>query len=106
MIARALVIVFLGCGLASVAEAQNFCEHGGKKYTVNATRCENGKQLRCVAANTWKDIGKCAETAPAKGPQFCKHGGKQYAIYATRCEKGRQLRCMAADEWKDIGACK
>jgi len=106
MSARMWVIVFVGCGLSSVAEAQNFCEHGGKKYTVNATRCENGKQLRCVAANTWKEIGTCKDPAPSKGPQFCEHGGKKYSIHATRCENGKHLRCVAANEWKDIGTCK
>ena len=59
MRATALAIVLLGCGLLGVSEAANFCEHGGKKYSIHATRCENGKQLRCIAANTWKEIGTC-----------------------------------------------
>ena len=103
---RLLVIAALSCSLAGVSEAANFCEHGGKKYAIFATRCENGKHLRCVAANEWKEIGACKEPAPSKGPQFCEHGGKKYTIHATRCENGKHLRCVAANEWKAIGTCK
>ena len=86
--------------------ASNFCEVGGKKYSINSTRCDKGKKLRCVAKNEWKEIGTCKEAAPKKGPQFCKHGGKQYSIHSTRCDNGKKLRCVAADEWKEIGTCK
>ena len=106
---RVLVSV-IGAGIlllgAGQAWAQRFCEHGGKKYSINSTRCEDGKQLRCVAANEWKEIGRCREAAPAKGPQFCEHGGKKYSINSTRCERGKQLRCVAKDEWKEIGRCR
>jgi hypothetical protein len=51
------VAVSLSC--ASVAAAARFCEHGGKKYAIFATRCEDGKHLRCVSKDTWKQIGTC-----------------------------------------------
>jgi hypothetical protein len=40
-------------------KASVFCRHGGKHYSVSATRCVKGKHLRCVARDTWKRIGKC-----------------------------------------------
>ena len=90
----------------SAADAQNFCPHGGKKYSIFSTRCEDGKKLRCVKKDTWKEIGKCKAKAAKKGPQFCEHGGKKYSIFATRCEDGKHLRCIAKDQWKQIGKCK
>jgi hypothetical protein len=102
-------LFFLALGLlgpGSSARAQNFCEHGGKRYTIHATRCTNGEQLRCVAHQTWKSIGKCAPPAAPSGPQFCEHGGKRYTIHATRCTNGDHLRCVAHNTWKSIGQCK
>lgn len=102
-----LMIVSLSLGLVATpaAHASNFCEHGGKKYSVHATRCEGGDRLRCVAKQTWKKIGTCPAPAPPRGPQVCRHGGKQYTIHATRCDRDVKLRCVAADTWKAIGRC-
>ena len=107
---RTTIAITAACmvlGAAGLAQAARFCEHGGKKYTIFSTRCEDGKKLRCVAENEWKEIGKCKAPAAKKGPQFCEFGGKKYAIFATRCEDGKHLRCVAApDKWKEIGKCK
>ena len=92
--------------VATPAAASNFCPHGGKNYTPGATRCENGKKLRCQKGNVWKEIGKCKAPAAKKGPVFCPHGGKHYSPGSTRCENGKKLRCVKDDEWKEIGKCK
>jgi len=104
---RVCVVVGVLCWLGlSTAEAARFCVVGEKKFTVNSTRCEVGKRLRCMGENRWKEIGKCKEPAPKKGPVFCQFGGKRYSVHSTRCEAGKQLRCVGENEWKEIGRCK
>ena len=51
-----LLALALGEGSAA---ASNYCMHGGKRYTVHATRCTGGKQYRCVAHQTWRFLRAC-----------------------------------------------
>ena len=85
--------------------ASNFCPHGGKNYSVHATRCEDGVRLRCNKGNEWKPIGKCKAPVKQTGSNFCPHGGKNYSVHATRCESGDRLRCNKGNEWKRVGSC-
>jgi len=47
------------CRAPAPAKGPQFCEYGGKKYSIGATRCEGADKLRCVAADQWKRIAAC-----------------------------------------------
>jgi hypothetical protein len=56
----ALALALTAFGLAEgPAAASNFCEADGKKYSIHSTRCLAARQLRCVAADQWREIGAC-----------------------------------------------
>jgi len=47
------------CDAPAPKKASQFCNYGGKRYSIHSTRCEDGNRMRCVSADTWTRIAAC-----------------------------------------------